>query len=90
MTDGSVLWCGLWFLRKIRPTQLWVELNWVVAISWLLMASLIVTFVSRKVGVACRFLSVCFFLSVSEFKYSQKNNLVVEICNLMGLIYIMM
>ena len=25
-----VLW--LWFLRKIRPTQLWVELSWVVAI----------------------------------------------------------
>ena len=34
MTDGWVgLWCGVvWFLRKIRPTQLWVELNWVVAI----------------------------------------------------------
>ena len=35
MTDGLV--CGLWFLvvvyhRKIRPTQLWVELSWVVAI----------------------------------------------------------
>ena len=25
------LWFG--FLRKIRPTQLWVELSWVVAIS---------------------------------------------------------
>ena len=24
--------CGLWFPRKIRPTQLWVELSWVVAI----------------------------------------------------------
>ena len=23
---------GLWFNRKIRPTQLWVELSWVVAI----------------------------------------------------------
>ena len=30
MTDGSVLWFR--FLRKIRPTQLWVELRWVVAI----------------------------------------------------------
>ena len=35
MTDGSV--CGFGFglvcsfLRKIRPTQLWVELSWVVA-----------------------------------------------------------
>ena len=35
-----VLWfvvCGfvvLWFIRKIRPTQLWVELSWVVAISF--------------------------------------------------------
>ena len=32
----KVLWfCGLWFcglLRKIRLTQLWVELSWVVAI----------------------------------------------------------
>ena len=30
-SDGrfsSVVW---WFLRKIRPTQLWVELSWVVA-----------------------------------------------------------
>ena len=39
MTDGSVLWFGLlfglwlWFLRKIRLTQLWVELSWVVATS---------------------------------------------------------
>ena len=34
MTDGSVLVCGVvWFLRKIRPTQLWVELSWVVAIN---------------------------------------------------------
>ena len=32
MTDCG-LWCGLWFLRKIRPTQLWVELSWVVAIT---------------------------------------------------------
>ena len=39
MTDGSVcgLWfvvvvCGLVYLRKIRPTQLWVKLSWVVAI----------------------------------------------------------
>ena len=35
MTDGSVVvvcGCGLWFLRKIRPTQLWVELSWVVVI----------------------------------------------------------
>ena len=36
MTDGSVsvLWFGfvVWFLRKLRPTQLWVELSWVVAI----------------------------------------------------------
>ena len=35
MTDGSVLWLVvvvLWFLKKIRPTQLWVELSWVVAI----------------------------------------------------------
>ena len=31
MTDGSVV---VWFRhRKIRPTQLWVELSWVVAIS---------------------------------------------------------
>ena len=30
MTDGSVP-VMVWFLRKIRPTQLWVELNWVVA-----------------------------------------------------------
>ena len=34
VTDGSV--CGLvvvvvWFLRKIRPTQLCFELSWVVA-----------------------------------------------------------
>ena len=34
MTDG--LWVWFWFvvvvyLRKIRPTQLWVELSWVVA-----------------------------------------------------------
>ena len=32
---GSVLVCGgfgLWFNRKIRPTQRWVELSWVVAI----------------------------------------------------------
>ena len=35
---GSVLVCGgcgcglWWFIRKIRPTQLWVELSWVVAI----------------------------------------------------------
>ena len=33
MKDGVV--CGfvvvVWFLRKIRPTQLWVELSWVVA-----------------------------------------------------------
>ena len=28
-----VVVCGLWFLRKIRPTQLWVELSWVVAIN---------------------------------------------------------
>ena len=39
VTDGSVRFgfvvCGLWFVvyhRKIRPTQLWVELSWVVAI----------------------------------------------------------
>ena len=35
MTDGSVvvlvLVLVLVFLRKIRPTQLWVELSWVVA-----------------------------------------------------------
>ena len=36
MTDGSVRFCGcgfvvLWFLRKIRLTQLWVELSWDVA-----------------------------------------------------------
>ena len=28
---GSVV-VVVWFLRKIRPTQLWVELSWVVAI----------------------------------------------------------
>ena len=28
---GSVL--VVWFIRKIRPTQLWVELSWVVAIN---------------------------------------------------------
>ena len=37
MTDSSVygLWfgCGLVYHRKIRLTQLWVELSWVVAIS---------------------------------------------------------
>ena len=40
VTDGFglwfvVLWCGFvvcGFLRKIRPTKLWVELSWVVAI----------------------------------------------------------
>ena len=30
---GYGLWLWLWFLRKIRPTQLWVELSWVVSIS---------------------------------------------------------
>ena len=38
MTDGSVvvvvLVCGLVYLRKIRPAQLWVELSLVVAISF--------------------------------------------------------
>ena len=29
MTDGGFVVCGL--LRKIRPTQLWVGLSWVVA-----------------------------------------------------------
>ena len=36
MTDGLWLWCGFLvcgFLRKISPTQLWVELSWVVAIN---------------------------------------------------------
>ena len=28
---GFGLWLW-WFIRKIRPTQLWVELSWVVAI----------------------------------------------------------
>ena len=34
MTDGSVRFgvVLVWFIRKIRPTQLWVELSWVVAI----------------------------------------------------------
>ena len=32
MTDGSVLWfVVVVYHRKIRPTQLWVELSWVVA-----------------------------------------------------------
>ena len=31
MTDGSVVVLVLVFLRKIRSTQLWVELSWVVA-----------------------------------------------------------
>ena len=26
-----VVWCDLWFLRKIRPYQLWFELSLVVA-----------------------------------------------------------
>ena len=34
MTDGFVVSvCGfgvVWFLRKIRPSQIWVELSWVV------------------------------------------------------------
>ena len=36
-SDGWLgLWFGfgLWFLRKIRLTQHWVELSWVVAKKW--------------------------------------------------------
>ena len=33
MTDGSVCGFVVWFLRKKRLTQLWVELSWVVAIT---------------------------------------------------------
>ena len=31
MGVGCGLWVEVWFLRKIRPTQLWVEFSWVVA-----------------------------------------------------------
>ena len=30
---GFGLWCALVYLRKIRPTQLWVELSWVLTIA---------------------------------------------------------
>ena len=33
MGYGLFLFCGLVLHRKIRLTQLWVELSWVVAIS---------------------------------------------------------
>ena len=37
MGVGFGLWWFVVYLRKIRPTQLWVELSWVVAMrmDWL-------------------------------------------------------